>query len=161
MPPKPKSIPDGYHSITPGLIVRDAARAIEWYQKALGAKVRMRMDRPDGKVGHSELQIGSSILMLGDETPEMNKSPTTLNGTPVSFYLFVEDVDKAFDRAVKAGAKAMMPVTDMFWGDRMGHLIDPFGHLWNLATHKEDVPPEELDRRAKAFFAQMVQKPKG
>jgi PhnB protein len=154
MNPKVKSVPDGFHAVTPYLIVRDAARAIEFYQRAFGAKERVRMPMPDGKVGHAELMIGNSIIMLGDEFPQMgNKSPETLNGTPVGFALYVKNVDEAFARAVQAGATVKEPVDNKFWGDRAGSVIDPFGHKWTLLTHIEDVTPEEMKKRMAKMFA--------
>lgn len=147
-----KPIPDGYHSLTPYLVVSGGAAAIDFYRKAFGAQELMRMPGPDGKLMHAEIKIGDSILMLGDENPQMGaRSPKSLGGTPASVLLYVENVDAVFDRAVKAGAKVVMPVEDMFWGDRYAKLEDPFGHLWQLATHKEDVTPEEMGRRAAAF----------
>jgi PhnB protein len=153
-----KSVPAGYHTVTPMLTVKDAKKAMECYKRAFGAEERMRFLGPDGKsIMHAEMKIGDSIIMLGEENPEMGCSgPQTLGGTPVGLYLYVEDVDHAFTRAVSAGAKADMPVADMFWGDRFGQVIDPFGHKWNLATHKEDLTPEEMRKRAETFFAQMA-----
>ena len=150
-----KAIPDGYHTITPTLTIRDAARAIEFYKKAFNAQQLYRMDGPDGKVVHAELKIGNSIFMLGEENPAMGcNSPKSLNGMTISLYLYVENVDAAFAQAVKAGATVVMPVTEMFWGDRHGQVTDPFGHRWSLATHTEDVSPEQLKQRAQKFFAQ-------
>ena len=147
---KVSPIPKGYHTVTPGLAVRDAAQAIEFYKKAFGSKEKMRMNGPDGKIMHAELQIGNSHVMLGEENPQMNHlSPQTLNGTPVSLYIYAKDVDKVFNQAVKAGATVVMPVMDMFWGDRYGKLEDPFGHHWSVATHVRDVKPEELREAAK------------
>jgi len=137
-----KPIPDGYHTLTPYLTIRDAGRAIEFYQRAFGA-------------GHAELKIGDSIVMLSEESPEMGcHSPASLQGTTGSLFVYVPDVDAAFARAVKAGAKPVVPVSDMFWGDRHGALVDPFGHRWSLATHKEDLTPEQISQRARAAFAQ-------
>jgi len=151
--PKVKPIPDGYHTITPYLTIRGAAQAIEFYKKAFGAEELSRMTAPDGRLGHAELRIGDSIFMLGDEFPEMGgKGPQTLGGTPVGLFLYVNDVDAAFARATAAGAKVTMPLADMFWGDRYGKLADPFGHEWSLGTHKEDVKPEEMARRAEEAF---------
>ena len=150
-----KAIPDGYHTITPMLTVRDAARAIEFYKKAFNAQQLYRMNGPDGKVMHAEIKIGNSICMLGEENPQMGcQSPVTLKGTPISLYLYVENVDAAFNQAVKAGAKVEMPVADMFWGDRFGQVSDPSGHRWSLATHKEDLTPEQVGQRAQKFFAE-------
>ena len=152
-----QAIPAGYHTMTPMLSVRDAARAIEFYKKAFNAQQLVRMDSPDGKIMHAELQIGNSIFMLGEENPQMNcLSPQSLNGTPISLYLYVENVDSAFNQAVKAGAKVEMPVGDMFWGDRFGQVSDPFGHRWSLATHKEDVTPDQMKQRAQQFFAEQA-----
>jgi PhnB protein len=152
-------IPKGFHTVTPSLVVRNAAEAIEFYKKALGAEELMRMASPDGKIGHAELKIGDSIIFLTDESPAMGtKSPLTLGGSSGSLYLYVEDVDKAFKKAVDAGGKATMPVTDMFWGDRFGNFVDPYGHSWGLSTHVEDVSEQDMATRAKAFYAQMAQK---
>ncbi len=155
MAAKPKPIPEGYHTITPYLVVRDGAEAIAFYQKAFGALERFRLPGPDGKsVMHGELQIGDSIFFLGAETPASEcKSPATLRGTAVELYLYVEDVDAAYRRAVAAGAKEVMPVQEMFWGDRMGSLEDPFGHRWSVATHIKDLSPEEVTKAAYEFFA--------
>lgn len=143
-----KPIPDGYHSITPYLITKDAARAIDFYKKAFGAKELFRMDAPGGRIGHAEIQIGNSIIMLADEFPEMGaKAPATFGGSPVSLLLYVEDVDGIYDKALTAGAKATRPVKDQFYGDRSGGLEDPFGHQWTVATHKEDLTPEEMKKR--------------
>jgi PhnB protein len=144
-----KPIPEGYHTVTPYLTIRGAARAIEFYQRAFGAEELMRMPGPEGKIMHAELQIGDSRLMLSDEFPEMGgKSPQALGGSPGFLFLYVKDVDAAFQRAVGAGAQAKVPPADMFWGDRFGRLVDPFGHEWGLATHREDLTPEEIARRA-------------
>ena len=146
-----KPIPDGYHTITPYICVNDAANAIEFYKKAFGATELMRLDHPSGKIGHAEIKIGDSHLMLADEFPEMNfRSPQTLGGAPVSLYLYVEDVDAVADQAVAAGAKVVREVKDQFYGDRSGTLEDPYGHVWNIATHKEDVSLEEINKHATA-----------
>jgi PhnB protein len=140
-----KPIPDGYHSITPFLTVRDAARAIEFYKQAFGAEERGVMKGPDGKVMHAELKIGNSIIMLSDEFPEYGAlSPQSIGGTGMGLHIYVEGVDAAFDRAVKAGAKVEMPVMDQFWGDRYGKLSDPFGHKWSIATHTKDLSMDEM-----------------
>ena len=150
---KVKAIPDGYHTATPYLIIKDAARAIEFYKKAFGATEIMRMAEPGGKVTHAEIKIGNSPIMLADEFPEMGAlSPQTIGGSPVSIFLYVENVDALANQAIAAGAKVLMPVQDQFWGDRYGKLADPFGHLWDIATHKEDVAPEEIHKRAAAAF---------
>ena len=146
-----KPIPDGYHTITPHLIVKGAAEAIEFYKKAFGAEEVMRMPGPGGMVMHAELRIGDSHFMLNDEFPSFGKmGPKSIGGTPVTIHLYVTDVDALYGRAVKAGAKATMPIADMFWGDRYGQVEDPYGHQWSLATHKEDLTPEECMERAKA-----------
>jgi PhnB protein len=139
-----KAIPDGYHSVTPYLIISGATAAIEYYKKAFGATELMRIDAPGGKVGHAEIKIGDSPIMLADEFPEMGyKSPKTLGGSPVSIMIYVEDCDTVFNQAIAAGGKEQRPVKDQFYGDRSGTLEDPFGHVWHVATHKEDVLPEE------------------
>lgn len=144
-----KPIPEGYHTVTPYLILSKAAEAIEFYKKAFGATELFRMAGPDGKIGHAELKIGDSPIMLADEYPGMGYvSPQTLGGTPVSILLYVEDVDKIFNQAVAAGGLQQLPLKDQFYGDRSGTLKDPFGHVWTIATHKEDVSPEEMDKRA-------------
>ncbi len=154
MSDKVKSIPEGYHSLTPYLVIDDAARAIEFYKEAFGAQELMRFDAPGGKVGHAELKIGDSIIMLADECTESpQRAPQSLGGTSVGLMLYVEDVDKVVDRAVSAGAKLERPVKDQFYGDRTGGVVDPFGHSWYVATHVEDVAPEELHRRVAALQA--------
>lgn len=143
-----KAIPEGYTTVTPYLIVKGASDALAFYAKAFDAQELFRMPGPDGRVGHAEIQIGDSRLMLADEFPEMGaKSPTTIGGSAVGLCLYVEDVDALFARALAAGAKELRPVKDQFYGDRSGTLLDPFGHQWTIATHKEDVPPEEMQRR--------------
>jgi len=145
--------PDGYHTATPYLIVSGAARAIEFYREAFGAKELVRMPAPGGKVMHAEVQVGDSRIMLADEFPDMGAlSPQTIGGTPVSLMLYVEDCDAVFRRAIAAGAKEQRALQDQFYGDRSGNLVDPFGHKWTIATHKEDVSPEELTKRAAALF---------
>src|SRR2546425_9220851 len=158
----PKPIPDGYHSVTPELTVRDAERTIEFYKKALGAKERMRVPGPDGKtIMHVELQIGDSIVMLSGEQPGMGcRAPASAGGPTSALYVYVPNVDAAFKQAVSAGAKVTMPLTDMFWGDRFAQVEDPSGHRWGLATHKEDLSPEEVAKRQKQFFASMSQQKK-
>jgi PhnB protein len=144
---KPKPIPDGYHSVTPAVVVHDGARALDFYQKAFGAAELMRMPMGD-KVGHAEIRIGDSIVMLSDEFPDMGiMGPRTRGGTTVSLLIYVEAVDSAFKRAIDAGGTVERPVEDQFYGDRSGTLIDPFGHRWTIATHIEDVEPEEMNRR--------------
>lgn len=143
-----KAIPDGYYSLTPYLVVKGAAEAIAFYTKAFGATETMRMPGPEGRIMHAEIRIGNSTLMLSDENPEQGQiSPTTLGGSGCSVMLYTDDVDATFKQAVAAGATAVMPPVDMFWGDRMGNLKDPFGHSWAVATHKEDVSPEEMGKR--------------
>ena len=152
---KVKAVPDGYHTVTPYLRIRGAAEAIEFYRRALGAVETVRMAMPDGRVGHAELKIGDSVIMLADEFPEMNiRGPQTLGGTSVSFCIYLEDSDAAFRRAVDAGAKVLRPVQDQFYGDRSGTVVDPYGHEWTLSTHKEDLSPEEFKKRADAALAQ-------
>jgi PhnB protein len=144
-----KPVPDGYHSVTPYLIVNDGTRALDFYKRAFGAIELMRFAAPGGKVGHAEIKIGDSPIMLSDEAPEMDaRSPQAFGGTPVSIVLYVEDVDATFKQAVAAGARVQRPVEDKFYGDRSGSVTDPFGHVWHLSTHKEDLSPEELKRRA-------------
>ena len=151
-----KPIPEGYHTVTPYLAVDDAARAIEYYKKAFGAKERVRMHAPDGKIGHAELEIGDALVMLSDPFPQCAAGPSKeLGGTSVSVYMYVEDVDATVKQAVDAGATVTMEVEDQFWGDRFGTVSDPFGHVWSIATHVEDVPPEEMGERAKAAMAAM------
>jgi PhnB protein len=148
-----RPVPEGYHSITPYLIARNAAAAIEFYKKAFGAQESYRLEQPDGRVGHVELRIGDSVVMLADEFPEMGiKGPASCGGTPVSLLLYVADVDAAAARAVAAGATVTRPVKDQFYGDRSGTLEDPFGHKWTIATRKEELSPEEINRRAAAAF---------
>lgn len=151
MPQPVKPIPEGYHSITPYLIVKGAAKAIDFYKAAFGATELFRMAQPDGRVGHAEIRIGDSVVMLADEHPDMGaRSPQTIGGTPLSLLLYVPDVDAVVARAVAAGAQLTRPVADQFYGDRSGILTDPFGHSWFVSTHVEDVPPDELERRAAA-----------
>ena len=153
MTAKAKPIPDGYHTVTPYLTIRNAADALDFYKRAFGAEECFRVASPQGKVGHAEIRIGDSAIMLSDEFPEMGaRGPENLGGSPVMIHLYVEDVDALVERAVGAGAKLERPVADQFYGDRGGMVIDPFGHKWWLATHQEDVPPEELKKRAAAMF---------
>ena len=149
-----KPIPEGYHSVTPYLIIKGASEAIDFYKKAFGATELFRMPAPEGKIGHAEIKIGDSPIMLADEFPEMGyKSPQTLGGSPVSLMIYVADVDTVFKQAIAAGGKEQRPVKDQFYGDRSGTLEDPFGHVWHVATHKEDVSPEEMERRMKSYTA--------
>lgn len=151
-----KAIPDGYHVITPYLVVAGAAKAIDFYGRAFGAQERFRMPSADGSVMHAEFQIGDSIVMIADENPMMgSKSPEALGGSPQNLLIYVEDVDSVFQKALDEGASVVMPVADMFWGDRYGKLKDPFGHEWSIATHIEDVPPEEMGERAAAAMAEV------
>jgi len=153
---KVSPIPQGYHSITPYLVIKGAAQAIEYYKKVFGATEVVRMNGPDGKVGHAELQIGDSRIMLADENPSMGAgytSATTIGASPVSLYLYLPDVDRAVERAAAAGAKILRPVQDQFYGDRSGFIQDPYGHLWGIATHVEDVSPEEMKERMKKLQA--------
>jgi PhnB protein len=152
-----KPIPEGYHTLTPYLAVDDAAQAIEYYKNAFGAKERMRMERPDGKIGHAELEIGDSMVMLSDPFPHATtRPPKELGGTSGSVFMYVEDVDAVVKQAVDTGATITMEVADQFWGDRFGSIQDPFGHSWSIATHVEDVPPEEMAERAKQAMAEMA-----
>jgi PhnB protein len=148
-----KAIPEGMHSITPHLVIKGASQAIDFYKKAFGAQERVRMLCPDGdSIMHAQLRIGDSALFLVEEMPEMGSRGPQTGGSPVTIHLYVEDVDSAFNAALAAGAKQIMPPADMFWGDRFAKLVDPFGHEWSLATHKEDLTPEEIGQRAKSGF---------
>jgi uncharacterized glyoxalase superfamily protein PhnB len=151
-----RPIPDGYHSISAALVCRDAARAIEFYKNVLGATQKELMMGANGKVMHAELRIGDSIIMLSDEIPGMTTAPTPASGHPMSLFLYTEDVDSLFSRAEQAGCQVTMPLADMFWGDRYGKFVDPFGHQWGVATHVEDVAPEEMKRRSDEFMKQMA-----
>lgn len=151
-----KPIPEGYHSLTPYLAVDGAAEAIEYYKQAFGAKERVRMDGPEGKIAHAELEIGDSVVMLSDPFPQAtSKSPRELGGTTGGVFMYVEDVDATVKQAVDAGGEVTMEVADQFWGDRFGSVRDPFGHEWSIATHVEDVPPEQMAERAKEAMAAM------
>jgi PhnB protein len=161
MPKSAKSpIPEGLHTVTPHLVIRGAAQAIEFYKKALGAQELSRMAMPDGKIGHAELKIGDSVIFLADEmqNPGNAKSPQTLGATTTTLNLYVPDADATFKQAISAGGKETMPVADQFWGDRYGAFADPFGHTWGVATRKEELTKDEMDQRAKDFFASMAQK---
>jgi uncharacterized glyoxalase superfamily protein PhnB len=154
---KDHPVPVGFHTITPSLVVRDAAKALEFYQKALGAKVRGIHHSPDGKIMHADVKIGDSILFFNDEYPDMKAlSPLALGGTAVTLHIYSKDVDSAFERAVEAGAKVVMPVNDAFWGDRYGQLEDPFGHRWSIASRKENLSQKEMEKRGQEFFAKMA-----
>jgi len=149
-----KPIPDEYPRVTPYLYIDGASAAIDFYCAVLGASERMRMAGPGDRVGHAELQLGDSMIMLADENPDMNvRGPKSVGGTPISLHVYVEDADDVFERAIKGGAKELRPVEDQFYGDRSGQFEDPFGHRWNVATHVEDVPSEEMERRAAAAMA--------
>jgi PhnB protein len=144
-----KPIPDNYPQVVPYLIVDGAGEAIEFYKSVLGASERMRLEGPDGKLGHAELEIGDAVIMLADENPGMNiEGPKSVGGTPVTIHVYLEDADGAFERAVQAGAKPLRAVEDQFYGDRSGQFEDPYGHRWNVATHVEDISEEEMSRRA-------------
>ncbi len=156
-----RAIPEGYHSLTPTLVCKDASRAIDYYKEAFQAKELGRMTGPGGKIGHAELQIGDSRLMLSDEFPGMASAPGPTPNTSCSIVLYTDNVDTVFERAVKAGAKVEMPLQNQFWGDRYGKLRDPFGHLWGLAQHVEDVAPAEMERRSKAWMAEFSAKASG
>ena len=155
-----RPIPEGFHSVTPSLVVRDGAKAIEFYKKALGAQEIMRMPGPDGKIMHAELKIGDSIIFLGEENPQMGnvKSPQTLGGCTGTLNVYIPNVDEVFRQAIAAGGKEAMPVEDQFWGDRYGSFTDPFGYSWGLATRKEDLSPQEMGKRAQEFFASVAQR---
>ena len=156
MAKKAQAIPKGHHNVTPSLVVAGAAKAIDFYKKALGAEELMRFAGPDGSIMHAELRIGDSIIMLSDEMLDQGvKGPKSIGGTPVSFFMYGENVDAAWKRAVDAGAKPIVPLADQFWGDRTGCLEDPFGHQWWLAQHIQDLTPEELQKNAESFFSQM------
>lgn len=147
-----KPIPDGYQVVTPYLIIKGAAQALDFYKRALGAEERMRLPMPDGRIGHAEIQLGDCVVMLADEFPEMGaKSPASLGGTPVGICVYVKDVDAQFNQAIAAGGKVEKQVQNQFYGDRSGTFVDPFGHKWTLATHIEDVTPEEIGRRMAAM----------
>ena len=149
-------IPEGYQALIPSLDVHDAAGAIDFYKRAFGARERARMDGPGGTIAHAELEIGGSVLMLADPFPQSTrKSPKELGGASAGIFMYVEDVDAVVERAVEAGATITMPVDDMFWGDRYGKVTDPFGHEWEIATHKEDLTPEEMQRRGQEAMASM------
>ena len=151
-----EKIPKDYHSITPVLIVKNGDKAIEFYKNGFGVEERCSMKSPDGRVAHAELKLGDSVFMLSDEYPEMKcHSPKTIGGSPVSMYVYVDDVDSVFNKAISAGAKVLDPIKDQFWGDRHGRLEDPFGHLWSIATHKKDLSEEEMKKAAEAAFSQM------
>jgi PhnB protein len=152
-----KPIPDGYHSVTPYLVVKGAASALDFYKRAFGAVVLYSMPGPGGCVMHSEFKIGDSILMMADEFPERGAvGPQTLKGTPIGLMIYVKDVDAVAKQAVAAGAKELQPVQDQFYGDRSGTFIDPYGHKWTISTHKEDLTPEEIGKRAEAFMKKMA-----
>ena len=152
-----KPIPEGFNTVSAYLVVKNAVEALEFYQKAFGAEPGVRMPGPDGKsTMHAEMRIGNSMVMLTDENPQWEmKSPHTLGGSPSSLHIYVEDVDKYFDRAIKAGCEVKAPLMDAFWGDRFGKVVDPFGHQWGIATHKEDLSGEEIGKRATEWFANM------
>ena len=158
MPSQAKAIPQDFHSVTPYLTLSDAARALDFYKRAFGAKELMRMDSPNGKIGHAEIKIGDSKIMLADEMPGGEcRSPQSLGGTTGGIFLYVDNVDAVFNQAVSAGARAEAEPADMFWGDRYGRLKDPFGHSWSVATHKEDVAPAEMQKRMKEFMSKQGQ----
>ena len=151
-----RAIPEGYHTITPGLTCKNAAQAIDFYKSVFGAKEIMRMPGPGGMIMHAEIQIGDSRIMLADEFPGMSCAPTPGAMNPVAMFMYTENVDAVFNRAVSAGAKVDMPLMDQFWGDRYGKVTDPFGHQWGLAQHVEDVAPDEMMRRSKEWTAKMA-----
>ncbi len=161
MEKKTNFIPEGYHTVTPSLVIRGAKEALEFYKKTFGAEVTYCLDRPDGKVMHATMKIGNSILMISDECPPHEghdtlcvRSPADVGGTTTNLYLYVKDADAAFNKAVNNGATVSMPIADMFWGDRVGMFKDPFGHFWSVATHTRDVSNQELAEGAKKFYSQ-------
>jgi PhnB protein len=151
-----RAIPEGYHAVTPYLTCKNAAQAIDFYKSAFGATEIMRMAGPDGRIGHAEIRIGDSCIMLADEFPGMSCAPTPGAMNPSALFLYLEDVDATFNRAVAAGARVDMPLANQFWGDRYGKLTDPFGHQWSLAQHVEDVAPDEMKRRSEEWTAKMA-----
>ena len=160
---KAKAVPDGYQTVTPHIVLDDCAKAIEFYKTAFGAKEVIRMPGPGGKIAHAEIRVGNSRVMMGDEMPSMGmpgvyKSPKAAGLNTAALFLYVAGVDKWFDRAVKAGCTVRMPLTDMFWGDRYGQVIDPFGHTWGMATHLEDLTPKQMAARQQKAFAEMAPK---
>ena len=150
-----QAVPKGYHTVTPSLFVKGAAKAIDFYKKALGAEEVARFPAPDGTIMHAEIRIGDSTIMLGDEMPQFGKSPKSLGGTPVGFFVYQENVDAGWKQAIDAGGKEIMPLEDQFWGDRSGCFEDPFGHRWWLAQHLRDMTPDELNKAAESHFSQM------
>jgi PhnB protein len=156
MPNPVRAIPEGYHSITPGLTCKNTSQAIDFYKSVFGATEIMRMPGPDARIMHAELKIGDSRIMLADEFPGMSCAPTAGAMNPCALFLYLEDVDATFNRAVAAGARVDMPLSNQFWGDRYGKLTDPFGHQWGLAQHIEDVAPEEMKRRSEEWTAKMA-----
>jgi len=154
-------IPEGLHTVTPHLVVKNAAQAIEFYKKAFGAEERSRFEMPGGAIGHAELKIGDSVIFVADEMPghgAATQSPQTLGGSTATLNIYIDDVDKLFAQAINAGGKSVMDPTDMFWGDRYGTVTDPFGHVWSIATHKEDLSKSEMEQRAQEFFSKPMQK---
>jgi len=150
-----QAVPKGYHTVTPSLVIAGAAKAIEFYKKAFGAVEKSRFPAPNGTLMHAEIRIGDSIIMMGDEMPEQGgRGPKSLGGSPVTLFIYQDNVDAAWKRAVDAGAKVVMPLTDQFWGDRGGCLEDPFGHNWWLCQHIKDMSPEEMQQAAEAFYSQ-------
>jgi len=161
VPTQARPIPQGFRSVTPYLTLSDAARALDFYKRAFNAQEVMRMEAPGGKIGHAEIRIGDSVIMLADEMPGTgSRSPQSLGGTTGGIFLYVENADAFFNQAVSAGAQVEAPLADMFWGDRYGRLRDPFGHSWSVATHKEDVAPEEMSKRMQEAIAKMGQQTK-
>ncbi len=154
-----KPVPEGYHTVTPYLIIQGASQALEFYKKAFAAEELVRMGGPDGKIGHAEIKIGDSMIMLADEHPEMGyRGPKAYGGSPVGIHLYIDDVDSMFRKAIAAGAKELRPLKDQFYGDRSATFEDPFGHVWTISTHKEDVPPDEMERRMAAYMKEQAGK---
>ncbi len=159
MPASVKPVPDGFHTATPSLVVRDAAKAIDFYKKVFGAEERMRMPDPNGRIIHAEIKIGDSVIFLSEEIPNMGgKSPQSVGAYTGAVYLYVPNVDEIHQRAVDAGAKSAGPVSDMFWGDRVGHFVDPSGHAWSVSTHVADLTEQEMENGAQEFYARMAEK---
>ncbi len=152
-----KPVPEGYHTVTPYLIIQGASQALDFYKQAFAAEELVRMGGPNGKIGHAEIKIGDSMIMLADEHPEMGyRGPKAYGGSPVGIHLYINDVDSMFRKTIAAGAKELRPLKDQFYGDRSATLEDPFGHVWTISTHKEDVSPDEMERRIAAYMKEQA-----
>jgi PhnB protein len=159
MATKVKPVPEGMHTVTPHLVVRDAAKAIEWYKKAFGAEEQYRMPMPNGKIMHAQIRIGDSVILMAEELAEMgNKSPQSIGGSATTLNIYVDDAEKLWKRAVDAGAKVTMPLSEQFWGDKYGVVVDPFGHIWAIGQHVRDMTPEEMAQAGQKAFSQMPQR---